>query len=161
MAETTNFKFIKPDLTNAADITATNQNWDVLDDKLKELETTNEGLTTEVDTLTKTVQPITKGGTGATTKESALHNLGGLRKPTYSYVTLSASSWEGSEAPYKYNLGNTGRTVEVLEKPTMTSEQMKAIEKAKFKGDPSQAENFLYALGEKPTIDLPIILGVY
>lgn len=32
---TTNFGFIKPELTDAADITATNKNWDTLDEKLK------------------------------------------------------------------------------------------------------------------------------
>lgn len=34
---TTNYKLIKPELTDAADITAMNPNWDTLDTKLKEL----------------------------------------------------------------------------------------------------------------------------
>ena len=32
---TTQYKFIKPELTDAADITATNQNWDIIDAELK------------------------------------------------------------------------------------------------------------------------------
>ena len=35
---TTNYEFIKPELTDAADITAMNTNWDILDDKLKSIE---------------------------------------------------------------------------------------------------------------------------
>lgn len=34
---TTNYKLIKPELTDSADITAMNQNWDTLDTQLKEL----------------------------------------------------------------------------------------------------------------------------
>ena len=34
---TTNYNLIKPELTDAADITAMNSNWDTLDTKLKEL----------------------------------------------------------------------------------------------------------------------------
>lgn len=33
---TTNFGLIKPELTDAADITNTNQNWDIIDDQLKD-----------------------------------------------------------------------------------------------------------------------------
>lgn len=36
--KTTNYELIKPALTDAADITATNVNWDKIDTKLKELE---------------------------------------------------------------------------------------------------------------------------
>ena len=43
---TTNLKLIKPDLTDAADITAMNENWDKIDDKFNE------------------VVPVEKGGTG-------------------------------------------------------------------------------------------------
>ena len=38
--QTTNYKFIKPELTDAPpDITATNPNWDTIDVKLKQIET--------------------------------------------------------------------------------------------------------------------------
>lgn len=36
--KTTNFELVKPDLTDAADITATNPNWDLIDEKLASLE---------------------------------------------------------------------------------------------------------------------------
>lgn len=41
---TTNYGFIKPALTDAADITATNQNWDKIDNKFAEQEEYNEQL---------------------------------------------------------------------------------------------------------------------
>lgn len=49
---TKNFNFIKPELTDAADITNTNRNWDILDAKLKE--------------MNDEVTPVAKGGTGVT-----------------------------------------------------------------------------------------------
>ena len=35
---TTNFNLIKPELTDPADITAMNENWDKIDEQLKKLE---------------------------------------------------------------------------------------------------------------------------
>ena len=76
-------------------------------------------------------------------------------------VTLSSSSWEGTEAPYTYTIaGYDGKTVEVVEDVSMTMEQLEAIENAKIKSDPRSAENILYAFGEKPTIDVPVLLLV-
>lgn len=42
---TTNYKFIKPALTDAADITAMNQNWDAVDNALKETNNKINGVT--------------------------------------------------------------------------------------------------------------------
>ena len=36
--KTTNFEFVKPELTDSADITMMNGNWDKIDEKLKEME---------------------------------------------------------------------------------------------------------------------------
>lgn len=76
-------------------------------------------------------------------------------------VTLSSSGWVGTEAPYTYTItGYDGKTVEVVEDVSMTMEQLAAIENAKIKSDPRSAENILYAFGEKPTIDVPVLLIV-
>ena len=74
-------------------------------------------------------------------------------------VTLSSASWEGTEAPYTYTIsGYDGKNVEVVEDVSMTMDQLAAIENAKIKSDPRSAENVLYAFGEKPTIDVPVLL---
>lgn len=76
-------------------------------------------------------------------------------------VTLSSSGWVGTEAPYTYTItGYDGKTVEVVEDVSMTMDQLAAIESAKIKSDPCSEENILYAFGEKPTIDVPVLLIV-
>ena len=76
-------------------------------------------------------------------------------------ATLSASNWTGNAAPYTYTLtGYDGKTVEVVEDVTMTMEQLRVIENAKIKSDPSSDQNILYAFGEKPSIDVPVLLIV-
>lgn len=66
---TTNYELIKPALTDTADITATNVNWDVVDQKLKDALSGNlEGII-----------PIEHGGHGANNNTGALKNLSGLR----------------------------------------------------------------------------------
>lgn len=68
--KTTNYEFVKPSLSDAPpDITATNGNWDTVDEKIKALE--------DADAVT---QPISKGGTGATTVSQARTNLGAVSK---------------------------------------------------------------------------------
>lgn len=76
-------------------------------------------------------------------------------------VTLSSSGWVGTEAPYTYTItGYDGKTVEVVEDVSMTMDQLAAIESAKIKSDPCSEENILYAFGERPTIDVPVLLIV-
>ena len=76
-------------------------------------------------------------------------------------VTLSSASWQGTEAPYTYTIsGYDGKTIEVVEDVNMTMDQLAAIDNAKIKSDPRSAENILYAFGEKPTIDVPVLLLV-
>ena len=77
-------------------------------------------------------------------------------------ITLSSSGWVGSKAPYTYTItGYNGKTVEVVEDVSMTMEQLAVIENAKIKSDPRSAENILYAFGDKPTIDVPVLLVVH
>lgn len=99
---TTNYGFIKPELTDSADITQMNPNWDAVDTQLKgvndkvtavdgkfknyatteavnkQIETINEQLenvSTDAGDLTGTL-PINHGGTGATKLADAQSNLG-------------------------------------------------------------------------------------
>lgn len=79
---TTNYEFIKPELTDSADITATNPNWDLLDELIKTLATglseagsemsvlnvafskLNEDLTQNISNSIATCQTKIKYGTG-------------------------------------------------------------------------------------------------
>ena len=82
-------------------------------------------------------------------------------EPEIVQLTLSKSAWQGSAAPYTYTIpGYDGKTVEVVEDVSMTMEQLEAIENAKIKSDPRSAANILYAFGEKPTIDVPVLLVI-
>ena len=62
---TTNYGLVKPELTDPADITAINPNWDKIDSELKSL-----------NSATKDITPIIYGGTGASSVEQARSNLG-------------------------------------------------------------------------------------
>lgn len=82
-------------------------------------------------------------------------------EPQIISATLYSANWVGSVTPYTYTLnGYDGKTVEVVEDVNMTMEQLEVIENAKIKSDPRSAKNILYAFGEKPTIDVPVLLIV-
>lgn len=82
-------------------------------------------------------------------------------EPEIIETTISSANWVGDNAPYTYTLPNyDGKTVEVVEDINMTMEQLEAIENAKIKSDPRSSENILYAFGDKPTIDVPVLLVI-
>lgn len=115
---TPNLNLYKPDLTDVADITAMNDNWDKIDAALG---TSNQ----------------------------------------YVSYTLLASGWNNTTAPYTYTIaGYDGKTIEVIEDINMTLDQLAVIENAKIKSNPSVDENILYAFGDKPTVDVPVLLLV-
>lgn len=100
-------------------------------------------------------------------KTLKLHGLDGTYvihpDPEYMPITIEADGWEGDEAPYIYTLNSPefdGKTIEVVEDVNMTMEQLEVIERAKIKSDPRRQEYCLYAFGEKPTIDVPVLLIV-
>ncbi len=47
---TTNYKLVKPDLTDPADITAMNDNWDKIDANLKSLKDASDKATEDINT---------------------------------------------------------------------------------------------------------------
>lgn len=121
MSKTTqNLNLIKPELTDPADITTMNTNWDKIDEA-----------------------------------------LGGLQHPEYVHYTLLASGWNGSSVPYTYTISDyADKNIEVVEDVTMTVNQLEVIENAKIKSNPSEVTNILYAFGDKPNIDVPVMLIV-
>lgn len=94
--------------------------------------------------------------------KTLVNSVNAIAYPTYTKSTLYAAGWVGDTAPYTYTLtGYNDKTVEVLEDVTMSTDQLDVIESAKIKSDPSDTRNILYAFGDKPSIDLPVLLKVY
>lgn len=89
---TTNYNLVKPDLTDAADITAMNPNWDTLDSKLKSLTTELAEVKKSVsDGKTLVANAITaKGVTTATdaTFQTMANNVANIVEGTVISVTL-------------------------------------------------------------------------
>lgn len=115
MSKTTaNFGLIKPELTDAADITNTNQNWDIVDEQLKNTKDRLDNLSTDAGNLTG-VLPVKHGGTGANTASDALSKLGAAASDhTHKYAGSStaggsATSAEklATERTIRTNLGST------------------------------------------------------
>lgn len=81
-----------------------------------------------------------------------------------SNVTLSASSWSGSSAPFTYSISvGTEYTdpiaFEIVPNPDNTDEQNKAF--IALSGGPGTLSNgnlTIKAYGKKPTVDIPIVL---
>ena len=73
--KTTNFEFIKPDRSDAADITATNENWDKIDTTLQNINTTaDNAFTVASEAKNKAENPI--GNEAVTfTRATVLQNL--------------------------------------------------------------------------------------
>ena len=81
-------------------------------------------------------------------------------------LTLSASGWSGSSAPYTYTINNSkiysNKTVVLLSLPyNMTTEQRTAYKNAQIEsGNVSTGKVILYAYGSKPSINIPIELSI-
>lgn len=86
--KTTNYEFVLPELTDTADITATNRNWTILDDVLKKMYGIDNKPT--FDNIDGTL-PISKGGTGSTSATAALTNLGAANK-THKHTATDINS---------------------------------------------------------------------
>ena len=86
---------------------------------------------------------------------SALSSLvGGFKSAKY---TLTASKWSGSSAPYSYDLGPTYGSNAIIgfDSETGTEEQLEAASAANIQGSSSTK---IYAFGDKPTVDIPIVI---
>ncbi|KSV60315.1 hypothetical protein [Acetivibrio ethanolgignens] len=80
-------------------------------------------------------------------------------------ATLFASSWTGDTAPYYITIDVEGATatnnIEILPAATLIQEQYEAMSSAGITGaDQAEGSVTLKAFGDKPKIDLPIIVIV-
>lgn len=82
----------------------------------------------------------------------------GPSKYTDSNVTLLTASWVGTAAPYTYDLSiPTSYDYEIhVNGATITDAQLAAIQSAQIVDNFSS--NLILAKGEKPTIDIPVII---
>lgn len=90
---------------------------------------------------------------------SAMNNK--ANKSTELSLTLSASSWIGSSAPYTYALTATGVTLtsnqELLPTTGITQTQLDALQSANIQDAGQSTDTInLKAFGTKPTVDIPI-----
>jgi hypothetical protein len=132
--------------------------------------------------ITSGTLPITRGGTGATTAENALKNLGiyiGPTEPTdpnikiwintseegtgavpvlprIATITLKASAWTGTAAPYKQAV--TINTVTSATKVDLqpTASQLTALQQADISlmAENTNGSVYVYAFGGKPSSDM-------
>lgn len=80
-------------------------------------------------------------------------------------VTVSADSW-GTEAPYSFSVATAGVKAAsggiVYLSPSATAEQRTAVENAKITAGTKTSDGIpLYAYGEKPTVDIPLIFEIH
>ena len=92
---TTNYKLVKPELTDTADITATNTNWDTIDAELKEHDTKLSGLD---EGANKYVHPTTAGNKHIPT--------GGSSGQILRYASNGEAKWD-NETKAVYNNATT------------------------------------------------------
>ena len=72
-------------------------------------------------------------------------------------ITLLSSSWTGSEIPYIYDLGiEDDYDFEISLSNTITADEVEALQSAQILGNSN--DNLLRAWGDKPIIDIPVII---
>jgi hypothetical protein len=151
---TSNYKFVKPELTDGADITATNVNWDILDENLG----TGDGITTMTY-----AEWLEWRESDEYDPEMVIGITDDYAQAPYTIkeVTLLASGWIGDSAPYYYDFATPYPSavfdIETIPLATYTEEQRKAIMNAYLVG---ADDNNLYVWGEKPDVDIPIKVKV-
>lgn len=101
-------------------------------------------------------------GTSVITTEGidvSLSTLGAIPKPTVATLTLSASSWSSSAKTYSLESAypNANYDIEIdFDYDNGTTEQYEAYCGAQLGG--SASSNVLKAMGEVPTIDIPVVV---
>lgn len=122
---TTNFGFIKPELSDMTDITTPNANWDVLDVELMKINNKSSKSVVIEDRLL-----TTKWGNNVYT-------------------------WSNS------NIKSANQIIELLPSPSITVEQLEALQIANIVGTSQQVGSVTFtAYGEIPIIDIPVVFIV-
>ena len=82
-------------------------------------------------------------------------------------ITLSSSSWSGSEPPYSYtiNISSVGLTgnsqIDISPGVNASNDQCKALLAASLCGGSISGNNLtIKAFGQKPSINIPIVITV-
>lgn len=171
---TQNFSLVKPELTDAADITAMNPNWDTIDTELDKIDGKQDTITgaltpylTNPGTANRAVTFDASGKLAASlVTKTELESLRGVsfgiqsqidakeKKAIIGTHTLRASGWSNG----KYNaleVNYPNANIEISPNPS-TEEQLNAFARAKLVG--SASSNVITAMGVVPTIDIPIIM---
>ena len=144
MTETTNFNLKKPDLDDFYNVGDFNDNADTIDTEIKKAQTYDTSMS---ETSTNAVQ-------NKVIKEYVDKRA---NKPTLETATLTASNWQGTEAPYTYDLGLASTVdAEILLPNTATADEVEACVNAQIAGNGT--DNILRAWGDKPEIDIPIVI---
>lgn len=83
-------------------------------------------------------------------------DLGAVSNKSAKY-TLTAENWSGTSAPYTYDLGPTygANSIIGFDAETGTEEQLEASSSANIQGSSTTK---IYAYGDKPTVDIPIVI---
>lgn len=99
----------------------------------------------------QTVPTVTYDGSSA---QSISIQSGGSKSVKY---TLTASKWSGSSAPYTYDLGSTYGKSSVIgfDSAVGSTAQLEAARAADIQGSSTTK---IYAFGDKPTVDIPIVI---
>ena len=120
-----------------------------LKDKMSSLSKKSEIIEADISSLSKKSEII----------ESTISSLS--KKSEIIEATISAASWTGDSVPYIYILDVTGVTAysnqEILPAMDITQEQLDALHDANIvDGGQAAGSITLKALGDKPSIDIPI-----
>ena len=109
--KTTNYELVKPALTDSADITAMNPNWDTIDTELQAHQTALDGKAASshnhaASAITSGTLGVARGGTGVTSNPSMLVNLASTTADT----VFEASPRPGVTGTLPVANGGTGST---------------------------------------------------
>lgn len=163
MKYTPNYNFKKPDQTDSYNVDDFNGNMDILDTKLKDIESSVEVVDTKVkitdaqshftgETLDKVLDEI---------YEKSEENTTAIQdgKAVTTISTLEASLWSDNTYSLESTYPNSQYDIEIGVSSTATKEQFMAFGMAGIPSDASK--NVLTALGVVPTIDIPIVIKAW
>lgn len=158
MQQTTNYKFKKPqddDFFNVQDFA---DMMDGVDTQLKKQETSTANIVADAK---KAAEDAVKDAVGDA--ETAAQDILKSKANKYKKVSakIAAANWTGTAAPYQNILSIPGITatndIQVIPQFSWTMEQCMAwMDAAIISGSQADNQLILKAIGDKPTVDIPI-----
>ena len=101
---------------------------------------------------------LTLSGNPSSAKHAATKQYVDALKPTYAEATMLASNWSGNTYSFEATYPNAQYNISIEVAPTATAEQFESFGGAMICG--SADSNIATALGDVPTVDIPIIIKV-